>query len=97
MAFKLNYKIKGRRQLEGDKEELDYVDVEWRHADGPIKTFALIPVTHPPDVKYEKRVVDELDVIHDQVIVRPGTPDSIVMQICEEKRNRLAATLGVQP
>ena len=96
-AYKLTYRILGRRQIDGDAHGLDYVDVEWTHEDGPVKMTALIPVTHPPDVQYEERVVGYRDVIPDTVTVRPGTPDSIVMQICEEKRARLAANLGVQP
>lgn len=97
MPFKLNYKIVGRRQIEGDKEGLDFVDVEWTHAEGPVKSTILKPMTHPPQVEYAEVEVEPRAVIPDQIAVKAGTPDSIVMQICEEKRARLAANLGVQP
>lgn len=97
MAFKLNYKIVGRRQIEGDKENLDYVDVEWTHEDGPVQNTILAPVTHPPNIQYIEKADAPRLVVHDTVTVRPGTPDSIVAMICEEKRARLAANLGVQP
>lgn len=97
MAFKLNYRIVGRRQIEGDKENLDYVDVEWTHADGPVQDTILAPVTHPPHIEYAEKDGGTRAIIHDQITVKPGTPDSIVAMICEEKRARLAANLGVQP
>ena len=94
---KLSYKIIGRRQIEGDKEGLDYVDVEWTHADGPVRNTIMKPVTHPPDIQYEEVEIEPRAVIPDTITVKPGTPDSIVAMICEEKRKRLADNLGVEP
>ena len=93
---KLNYKIIGRRPAEGSLPH-DLVDVEWRHADGPITTTKFVPVTHPPEIRYEEVTDQVLDFVPDQVSVPSGTPDSIVMQILEEKRARLADNLGVKP
>lgn len=97
MAFKLNYKIVGRRQSEGDAEPIELVDVEWRHDSGPITDYKMVPISHPPNIEYERQVDGTRDVILDCVSVRRGTPDSIVMQILEEKRAALAASLGVEP
>lgn len=97
MAFKLNYKIVGRMKLEGSMFDVEYVQVEWRHADGPIPDYEIRPLTHPPDIKYETVQVGEREFISGTVGVKPGTPDSIVMQMLEERRAALAATLGVEP
>lgn len=48
------------------------------------------------EVTLETRKAGTRSVIRDQINVPPGTPDSIVMQILEEKRPRLAANLGVE-
>lgn len=106
--FKLNYKIVGRRSLnvvdgDGHYISMDMVDIEWTHADGPIKDTHLIPINHPPifpdspALQYKKMVSGTRDVVKDQINVKHGTPDSIVMQICEEKRHRLALNLEVEP
>jgi hypothetical protein len=97
---KLNYKIVGRKKAEGAGAAAmphDIASIEWRHADGPITTVKTIPITHPPEIEYKDVPDQVLDVIHDEVSVPQGAPDSIVMQICEEKRAKLAQTLGVDP
>lgn len=94
---KLNYKIVKRERPEGQVHtDFEAVHVEWTHADGPVKDTKLVPKTHPPEIKYEEVPDGERKVIHDQLNVKPGTPDSIVMQMCEEKRAALAKALGVE-
>ncbi len=94
---KLNYRLlPGRRTLENDELGLECIDVEWTHTDGPVEDHHTIPMTHPPDIQYKTELCGKRVVIKDQVTVKQGTPDSIVMQILEEKRERLAKCLGVE-
>jgi hypothetical protein len=97
VPHKLNYEITGRQLVEGSLFPTECVSVEWRHASGPVVDYADIPVTHPPNVRYERREVGRREVVHDNLYVPPGTNQSIVMQMLEEKRGRLAAALGVEP
>jgi len=100
---KLNYKIIGRTTTKVGEHLIDCVAVEWTHDDGPVTDTVLLPTSHPPihpsmgEMKFEAVPDGQRDVIHDQINVPSGTPDSIVMQACEEKRARLAANLGVDP
>jgi len=98
-AHKLTYRLTGQRDTQTAGASLvDIVAVEWRHADGPIQHTKLVPVSHPPDVRYETVPDGEpVAIIHDSISVPHGAPDSIVMQMCEEKRAALAANLGVSP
>ena len=104
---KLNYRIVGRKSVivpalssvygSSLEQSLDVVAIEWTHEDGPVPEYALLPHGHPPDITYVKTKVGERAVIHDEVRVKSGMPDSIVMQLCEEKRAVLAANLEVEP
>ena len=94
---KLNYRILGKRQIPGDKLNMDYWDIEWTHADGPFRDFVLKPKTHPPDIQYEEVELPSRAVLADQICVEAGMPESYLIKLCEEKRPKLAAALGVQP
>lgn len=100
---KLNWKILGRRTvlLSGQgglpNEEIEYIDVEWTHADGPVSDFEMRPVTHPPNIEYAWTKVGERKTIPDQINVKPGTPASVIAMTLEERRERLAKNLGVEP
>lgn len=94
---KLNYKIVRRETVSTAFGPVDRVHVEWRHADGPVKDYVTVPVSHPPAIRYETVVSGEREYIADQVDVAPGTPESIIAMKCEEKRAALAASLGVEP
>lgn len=98
MAFKLNYKL-GKRHKSESQFGVEIVDVEWTHADGPIEDTHTVPVSfdyRTNKITYEEEVSGTRDVILDQVYVKEGTPDSIVMQHLEEKRVRLAENLGIE-
>ena len=83
-----------RRSVVGDKLDMDYIDVEFR-VDPPFKDTKLMPKTHPPEIKYETVPDGERSVVMDQVVVPRGTPDSIVMQMIEEKRKSFSAAHNI--
>jgi hypothetical protein len=93
---KLNYRIVGRRALEGDTMGFECVDVEWTHTSGSIQDTHRIPKTHPPDIQYEIVPSGYRDVIKDCVYVKPGTKDSVIMQMMEEKKEIMARSLGLE-
>lgn len=116
MANKLNYTIVGKRTQEahaqkdgagnpqgdaGTVEPLICYDIEWSHDDGPVTDHHFIPVTHPPEIKYEKREAGQRNVIKDQVNVDAKLPEDMQLRIVaaelERKRPRLAEALGVAP
>jgi hypothetical protein len=104
MPHKLNYKIIGRRRLENDQFDMEYVDVEWTHTGGDFIDTIDLPTNHPSihpsmpsEIVYHTQRASPRKVVKDQVTVRPGTPDSVIMQMLEEKRAALAANLGVEP
>lgn len=98
MAFKLNYKIVGRERPEGQTHtNIEHVFVQWRHADGPIQDTKIVPVSHPPDIKYETVSAGEREIVEDCISVPVGTPDSTVAMMCDEKRAKLAKALGIEP
>lgn len=82
---------------------LEAVDVEWSHADGPFPQHKLMierlydPATGELKDVPMKVALPPVPVIWDQINVRIGSQDSLVMAICEEKRQRLAECLGVEP
>ena len=102
MAFKLNWKIvvqpdgKTRRKAQDDELGLDYIDVEWTHTVGFPADTKEVPVTHPPNPKFETREVGKRTVIKDQVIVSPSVQDSTVFAMLDEKRKLLSASLNVE-
>lgn len=96
---KLNYKIVSRQPHERFPD-LEVVSVEWRHADGPITDYHTVPISFnyiTKEHQYRTEACGTRLVIIDSVGIRVGTPDSIVMQILEERRPRLAASLGIEP
>ncbi len=104
MGFKLNWFVARedsgkflRRRLLGDMFNVDYIDVEWTHSDGFPPDTIEVPLTHPPDIKYETRIVGQRTVIKDQVTVAPTVPDSTVAMMLDEKRHRLAKSLNIDP
>lgn len=82
---------------------LEAYRVEWTHAAGPFPQHKLIVErVYDEETGEMKDVPKKVDmkpvpVIVDQINVRVGTPVSLVMQICEEKRERLAQCLGIEP
>lgn len=101
---KLNWQVKMdgvkflRRKLPGDiLLDLDYIDVEWTHEDGFPPDTKEVPVTHPPDIRFETVVVGQRTVIQDQVSVSSGTSDATVAMMLDEKRGKLAKSLNVEP
>ncbi len=105
VPFKLNWSVKKnpdgtfvRRKLDGeDRLGLDYIDVEWTHVDGFLPESVMIPVTHPPHIRYEKKELPARKVVADMVGVMPSITDSTVSMMLDEKRTRLAQALGVKP
>lgn len=102
--FKLKWTVKKgkddkfvRRRLSNDSLHQDYIDVEWTHEDGFPADTVEEPVGHPRDEKYEKKEVGTREVIQDQLTVSSQTTDSTVAQMLDEKRERLAASLGIEP
>jgi hypothetical protein len=106
MKSGLTYKIIGRRSLSPVKKsdtefiEMEAVDVLWTSTDGPVIDKVTVPITFSyktKEITYEEQEVPERrDAIKDQINVPAGTPDSIVMQILEEKKPRLAKALGIK-
>ena len=97
--MQLKYTIIGRRT----QAQIDCVDVEWTRVDGGdfVDTYecpttiihmddvgegVLVPRR---DVLIEKKVAGKRKILKDQINVLSGTPDSVVMQILEEKRERI--------
>ncbi len=126
MGYKLSYTILGRRTevvsgqpldsmaMAVPDVEIDIVEVEWRHSDGPIQDTVLLPTLRHTEKKWKDENGDEQidllpvrgfevtpsgvrSVIKDSVRVKKSTPDSVVMQILEEKRAAIAKSLGVEP
>lgn len=94
----LVYKILGRRKLPNDANNLDYVDVDWSLADGKmIEDFETRPLTHPPHIEYKRVKVGERKIIKDNIAVHDGAPDSYIMKLLDEKREKLATALGIKP
>lgn len=100
----LNYKIIRRRTQASDEFDMDYIDVEWTASSGPVQDTVLLPMNHPPiagmnmpPIEYKEVAAGERAIIHDQLTVKKGTPQSTVMQMLEEKRQRLAENLGIKP
>lgn len=88
----------------GPLDPIDAVDVEWTQANGepfPDHKLMIETVVSPVTLELEKREIKVAlpgrPVIKDQINVKKGSPDSLVMQVCEDKRYRLAANLGVEP
>ena len=90
--------------VSGPLDPIDAVDVEWTQASGepfPDHKLMVERRVNPKTLELEDITV-KVDlpgrpVIRDQINVRRTSPDSLVMQTCEEKRPRLAACLGVEP
>jgi hypothetical protein len=82
---------------------LEAVDVEWTHTDGPFPQHKLMMERRVDPATGElvdipvKINLPAIPVIKDQINVRVNSPDSLVMQMCEEKRERLAFSLGIEP
>lgn len=87
----------------GSFETLEAVDVEWTHADGPFPQWKVMTEKRVnPDTRELEPVEVKIDLppvahIYDQATVKAGTPDSIIAMMMEEKRERLAKSLGVEP
>ena len=97
---KLNFKIVGKEEVSGDGGAHDHWNVEWTHSDGPVPDYEWQITSYDPSTgkpKWSEVVARHREVVGDLVSVPRGTPISIVMQICEEKRDRLAANLRVEP
>lgn len=92
---KLEYKIVGRRTVPGDQFGLDYVDVEWT-VPGGVQDTHIVPVSHPPNIRYETQSCGKREVIHDQIVVRAGTTDNVIKLMLEEKKPALAKALGIK-
>jgi hypothetical protein len=106
-AHKFSYKILGRRELPGDKLGQEYVDVAWTHADGPITDTVELPAHHPvihplmgdptAPQKMNTVVSGTRAQILDCVSVSKGTSDVEVHAMLEQKRKKLAESLGLEP
>lgn len=87
----LKYTINSRDTTSAaDGTALDVVHVTWSCVGG-FQHLKNVPITHPPKIVYEVQEADTVDTITDMVSVKIGTPDSIVMQILEEKKAAIAA------
>jgi hypothetical protein len=85
-------------------EALDAVDVEWTREGGelfPMHKLMVETRVNPETLeleKVERRIeLSGKPVLKDQINVAKGTPDAIILQTCEEKRHRLAESLGIEP
>jgi len=106
MANKLNWKVtKGpdgkfvRRVPAGniipELRNMQYIDVEWTHEDGFPEDTVTVPVTHPPDIKFETRKIGVRKVILDQLDITANTTDATIMVMLDEKRTVLAKALNI--
>src|SRR5437016_3379302 len=98
--FNLNYKIVGKRQgVPGDSLNLIHYDVEWTHAGGPVKDYEVHHQGGKADdqANYHRQAVGEREVIKDTITVPANTAQATVVQMLEDKRERLAQSLGVEP
>lgn len=87
----LKYTIISRDSgMAADGSPMDIVHVEWT-CEGGFPHTKNVPVSHPPKIQYEVVEDGTVDKINDMVSVKAGTPDSIVMQILEEKKPGIAA------
>jgi hypothetical protein len=84
-----------RRRLVGDELSIDYVDVQWTHTEGFPEDTQTVPKTHPPDIQYEMKKLPARKIIHDQLTVGPQITDSTISMMLDEKRVRLAKSLGI--
>jgi hypothetical protein len=93
---KLNPEVVGREPVPSNPFELEYVHIEWKHDDGPVKDHILQAVNSgTPQETYEKAEVGERDAIKDHVIVPTGTPDDECLAQVLPKRKRLMQQLGL--
>jgi hypothetical protein len=96
---------------EGSKVvDTELYDVEWRRVDGKgFEDHVLLPDEHPvvhplmaearggrTDIKHKKVKVGEREVVKDTISVPAGSAKSVVMQMCEEKKDKLAETFGLK-
>lgn len=85
-----------RHAAEGDVNHLDHVDVVWTCDGGFPADTILVPVSHPPDIQYEARVVGEArKEIIDQLSVAPSVSDATIARMLDEKMPFLAESLGL--
>lgn len=85
----LKYKIEKRTpSVSPDGSPLDIVYVTWTTPLG-FQHYKHVPITHPPAIVYEVQHDSKVDVLFDSIFVKAGTPDSIVMQMLEEKKPKL--------
>lgn len=108
MPFKLHWSVRKnsdgsfsrRGATAGDSLGLEHIDVEWTHEDGfPHDTFEQPIPTWPPtqETQTVTKQLTQRKVIRDQISVPSGVPDSTVCMILDEKRPKLAKSLGIEP
>ena len=86
-----------RRAIDGDELGMVHIDVEWTHVEGFPEDTVMVPTTHPPQIQYKEKTVGRRKVILDQVSVMSRVTDSTVAAMLDEKRIRLAESLGINP
>jgi hypothetical protein len=91
--IQFTHEVKGPRKVEGDELGVDYYDITVHLKNCKIVHHMILPTTHPPDIKYEKKVTDKVDTIHDAVSVPAGTSRHIAEMAIEEKMKDLAKRL----
>lgn len=90
--------------VSGPLAPLDAVSVVWTQANGELfpNHKLMVETRMNPETLELEKVEVKVDLpgrkeIWDTINITKDSPDSLVLQICEDKRLKLAATLGVEP